>query len=373
LSSTDAPQGCAPEAPRDGLSDRAKWAILSAFALVLVATLVAGAEWAIRARQVRSYGTAATVEQSYVVDPRIDLRVPIANLKSGRIETNSLGFRGPEIPAQKRQGTLRMAFLGASTTWCAEVSGNDKVWPHIVTEDLKRSFPEKSLDYVNGSVPGYTVKSSLKNLRYRVSPLRPDVIVIYHATNDMSAELRQLAAAKGVAREALVEKPSWLAEHSLLWNLAEKNWRIWIAKRKAAANIGRLEFEPAILGEGFRRDLTELISEAKQHAKVVAVATFSSQLRPDQDAEQQLRASESALYYMPFMTPSSLVAAYARYNQVIREVVAATGAVLVAGEDDIPGDPQHFADSVHFTDNGSERMAMRVASALKPHVASLPR
>lgn len=373
MSSTDAPRGRPDAARRDALSDRAKWAILAAVALVLVAVLAAGAEWAIRARQLRSYGTAATVEQSYVVDPRINLRVPIANLKTGRIETNSLGFRGPEIPVQKPQGMLRIAFLGASTTWCAEVSGNDRVWAHIVAEELKRTFPERSFDYVNGGVPGYVARSSLKNLQYRVSPLRPDVIVIYHATNDMSGELRQLAAAKGVAREPRVEKPSWLAQHSLLWNLAEKNWRIWTAKRRAEANEGRLEFEPATLGEPFRRDLTELIVEAKRHAKVVAVATFSSQLRSGQSAEQQLRAAESALYYMPFMTPSGLIAAYARYNQVIREVAASTGAVLVGGEEAIPGDPEHFADSVHFRDPGSEVMAARVASALKPHVASLAR
>lgn len=48
----------------------------------------------------------------------------------------------------------------------------------------------------------------------------------------------------------------------------------------------------------------------------------------------------------------------------MREVAAATGALLIEREDDIPGDPAHFADTVHFTDAGSAAMAARVTRAL---------
>jgi len=355
-------------AEMERLSRRAKWIVLVVLALGIIAVVVVAAEFAIRARQTLSYGTAATVERSYVLDERINLRVPSSNLKSGRIETNSLGFRGPEIAVPKPAGTVRIAFLGASTTWCAEVSGNEKAWPHVVTENLRRAFPRTTFDYVNGGVPGYVAKSSLKNLQHRVVPLEPDVIVIYHATNDMSVELRELAAARGLLRDARVDVPSWLAEHSLLWNLAEKNFRIWSAQQQAKANFGRLEVEPGFLGERFRRDLTELIRYAQKSAKLVAVATFSTQLRDSQGAEQQIRASSSALYYMPFMTPSGLLASYGRYNRVIEEVAAATGAVLIGNEHAIPGDSDHFTDSVHFTDAGSLAMGMRIYEGLKPHL-----
>ena len=361
------------QAGQPRLSSRAKWTILVVLALALVALVAVSAEYAIRVRQTRAYGTAETVEKYYTVDRQTGLRVPIANLKSGRIATNSLGFRGPEIQVPKPAGTLRIAFLGASTTWCAEVSGNDMTWPHIATDGLRRAFPGHAFDYVNAGVPGYIVRASHKNLEYLVAPLEPDVIVIYHATNDMSIELRELAAAKGVIENPRVEPPSWLADHFLLWNLAEKNFRVWVAQQKAEANVGRLEVDAATLGEPFRRDLTALVRASQRHARLVVIATFSTQLRADQAPERQLRASASALYYMPFMSPSGLLASYARYNQVIREVAAATGAVLVDGENDIPGDPQHFADTVHFTDAGSSAMAARTVRALsqQPAVRSL--
>jgi len=67
---------------------------------------------------------------------------------------------------------------------------------------------------------------------------------------------------------------------------------------------------------------------------------------------------------MPFMTPEGLLAAYARYNDVIRDVASEAGAQLIDGEHDIPGDDRHFTDSVHFTDAGSQAMAARVTGRL---------
>lgn len=345
-------------------STRKLWTILVSLLLGGLVVVIASAEMGIRLLQTWKYGTAATVEQHYVVDPRIDLRVPVANLRSGRIETNGLGFRGPEIRVPKPSGTVRVAFLGASTTWCAEVSGNDKVWAHLVAEDLRRAFPRTDIDYVNAGVPGYVVKSSVTNLEHRVAPLQPDIVVIYHATNDMSAELRRLAAASGAIRESRVEPPSWLSNHSLLWNLAEKNFRIWVAQRKAERKVDRLDADAASLGGTFRKDLTELVRRAQHHATVVAMATFSTRVRVAQSDEEQLHASASALYYMPFMTPRGLLESYARYNQVIREVAEETGALLIEGEHEIPGDAKHFTDSVHFTDAGARAMASRVSNAL---------
>jgi lysophospholipase L1-like esterase len=357
------------QAVQDRFSSRVKWGFLVGLTLALVAVVMVSVEIAIRVRQTLKYGTAAMVDDLYTLDERINLRVPIPNLTSGRIRTNSLGFRGPDILVPKPPATIRIAFLGASTTWCGEVSGNDKVWPHIVTEELRRAFPRAAIDYVNGGVPGYTVSSSHKNLQHRVAPLQPDIIVIYHAANDISSELRALAAAKGVIGNSRVDPQFWLGNYSLLWNLAEKNYRVWVAQRRVEANVGRLKVDGSSIGEPFRQNLSELVRAAQRYSRVVAIATFSTQLRKGQSADQQLRASASALYYMPFMTPAGLIESYDRYNQIIREVAVSTGSILIEQENEIPGDPQHFTDTVHFTDTGSKAMAARVYSALSRHPA----
>ncbi|MBL8703110.1 MAG: SGNH/GDSL hydrolase family protein [Alphaproteobacteria bacterium] len=339
------------------------WAGLAAVVVLALVVVLLAAEGFVRVRQWYKYGTLASYEHLYQEDPVLKLRVLRAGAREGTISINSLGFRGPEIPRDKPAHRLRIAFLGASTTYCAEVSSDAAVWPHQAIEMLGRRFPGVEFDYVNGGAPGYRVEASLTNLRHRVGVLKPDVIVIYHATNDLSGELRRLA------EEAGIFKPSDLMRHgideySLLYELLRKNLRVMAAERQAADAKSILAFDPARLGEGFRADLTRLVEESRRVAPVVAVATFATHLRPEHNLEQQRRAAVSALVVMPFMSLPGLVDGYRRYNDVIREVGRSTGAMLIEGENDIPGDPAHFVDTVHFTDAGARRMAERVVGVL---------
>jgi lysophospholipase L1-like esterase len=312
-------------------------------------------------------GTVASQEALYSVDERLQLRVLNAGLRTERMSINSSGFRGPEIDTPKPDRRVRIAFLGASTTFCAEVSGDAAVWPQLVVEQLRAAYPGTSFDFVNGGVPGYSVESSLKNLRHKVSPHHPDVIVIYHATNDLSGEMRDLAAAQGLGAEATASvRQSWLERHSLLWELVVKNLRVRQAQDEAAnPHSERLSFDPARIGTKFQSELTTLAKESAGVASRVAIATFSTRLRPEQTLEQQRQAAVSALVYMPFMSLDGLLRGYRRYNEIIRQVTTNEGALLIGAEDSIPGDGEHFVDTVHFTDAGSHLMADRVTQALR--------
>jgi hypothetical protein len=106
------------------------------------------------------------------------------------------------------------------------------------------------------------------------------------------------------------------------------------------------------------------VDASKRTAKLVVLVTFSTQLRPDQTSEQQTHAAVTSLYYMPYMSINGLLEGYASYNEVVRQVAQESGALLVSDENSIPGDGRHFADSVHFSDEGSLAMAQRVARGL---------
>lgn len=352
------------QSSKDMLSTRTKWTFMIGLIIVSTVVIFLVAELAIRIRQAEKYGAAATAEEFYTVDPKSDLRIPRAGFSKGNISINSLGFRGPEIVAKKPSGAIRLAFLGASTTICSEVSGNDFVWPHIATTSLSRAFPEAHFDYINGGVSGYSVFSSFKNLKHRITPLLPDIIVIYHATNDMSGDLRKLAVKQGLLDDEKFQEFSWPGRYSLLWNLVEKNLRIMAAQHANQNNHAKLTFEPDKIGTEFRADLIKLVHLAQKKAKIVAIATFSSHLRKEQTSAQQKSAMASAIFYMPFMTSEGLLTSYERYNQIIREVAKETGALLIEGENEIPGTPEYFVDSVHFNDNGSKMMADRVSRTL---------
>lgn len=322
-----------------------------------------GLEALVRLRQYWKYGSASATVHDFTVDPASGLRIPVPGSERGGIAINSLGFRGPEIALPKPDGTLRIAFLGASTTFCAEVPSNDLVWPHLVIEELKRQYPGTDFDYVNAAVPGYSTEESLRNLEARVAPLDPDVVLFYEATNDLSGDTRRMAKESGLL-VANPDETSALAEWSVLWFLLEKNWKVRRWQEAARVGDSRLSFDPRELSRGFEDRLDALVARAQEEAPVVALATFSHHVRREQSDEEKLRASNTSLYYMPYMTVEGLLEGFDEYNRVIREVASRRGAILVDGEDEIPGDTVHFADSVHFTEAGCRRMAARVSRAI---------
>lgn len=330
--------------------------------LLAAALLFAAAEGAVRLRQWLRHGAAGNFDSLYVVDTATGLRVPRAGGKLAGISINSRGFRGPEIDLPKPANRVRIAFVGASTTYCAEVSADAAVWTQGVTNLLQREFPQASFDFINAGVPGYSVRSSMKHFEHYVQALQADAVMVYHGTNDMSSELRTLAATQGLWRDGDVQ--SWLARQSLLVDLVEKNLRVRTAGQQIDAGARRLVFSPDQIGQSFDADLRALIERVAQSATHVSIATFSTRMRREQSPEARKAAAVSALVYMPFMSLDGLLDAYQRYNEVIRQVAARTGALLIDGENDIPGDATHFADSVHFSDQGSAAMARRVAKAL---------
>jgi lysophospholipase L1-like esterase len=334
--------------------------LLFAFSAVLI---LASIEGLVRLRQLIKHGTAAVTLYKTVVDPASGLHVPAAGPTTRTIWINSLGFRSPELVSPKPTSTIRLAFVGDSMTFCAEVSSNQATWPDRVWNTIQHASPEAKVDYVNAGVAGFTTVESLTNLRYRVEPLHPDVIIIDEGITDLTRDTRELAAEKGLftGREG---QPSFLGRWSLAWSLLEKNVKRTIRVRRAGTDT-RLKLSPEMLvSRGFEQRIRALVEESQRVAPVVAVATITYKARKNQTPEQQLHAAEWSLYYMPYMTADAIILGFEEYNREIRKVAAQTSAILIANEESIPADDQYFKDDVHLTDAGCALMARRVVSAL---------
>ena len=334
---------------------------LLVLALALVGSLVA-IEVAVRVRQWMKYGTTSATFYQLTRDPDSGLMIPTPGHEVGTIRVNSLGFRSPELEVPKPDGRVRIAFLGGSTTFCAEASTQQMTWPNLVVEGLRARAPELEIDFVNAGAAGYSTRESLLNLEHRVAPLQPDVIVIYHGTNDLTQDSRELAATQGLYDPDSTED-SWLSRYWLTWFLIEKNLR-YRTRQGERAGKELLHLDPRELAPPFRERLTTLVRKAQEVAPIVCVVTFSIRGRTDQSPAEQRAGMASSLYYMPFLSIDDLLAGFAEINRVIREVAAATGAILVEGEDSIPGDGMHFNDSVHLLDPGLELQARRILEAL---------
>jgi hypothetical protein len=319
-------------------------------------------EGAVRIRSILRYGSSGPLH-TFVLDKESGLMIPAPGRTTKHMSLDSRGFRNPELEVPKPEGRLRIAFLGGSTTFCAEATSNEATWPHLVWQCLAERFPEASIDYVNAGVGGYPLEHTERNLIHRVAPLEPDMIVIYEATNDLSQNSRALARSRGVYT-GHADAKSWLASVSLAWYLVEKNVLVKRRMRAGAQQEARLSYEPAELTEPFREDLLRLVERAQEVCDLVVLVTFSHQVREEMSPEERLLACNTSLYYMPYMTPEGILTGFRAYNQVIADVGAAEGALVIGGEEEIPGDQEHFQDSVHFTDVGCRAMARRICARL---------
>jgi len=341
--------------------------ILAARIVCAAVILALVAEGAVRARQWSKEGVFRSVwgtDQTYVIDRESGLRIPIPNGHFGPVNINSFGFRSPEIAVDKPAGRLRLAFLGGSTTYCAEVSSDQMTWPYLVAAAIKRHFPDLDIDFINGGIPGYSTGTLRPYLEKRVARFHPDVIVVYEAANDLSGNSFVLAREQGITIHTMDQAQGWLARHSVLAYLVEKNFQILELQHAAQSNEGKIVVDQARLAAMYRSDLTALVEASKKVASLVVTVTYAPRLRANQSPPELRAAAVTSLYYMPYMTPDAILKGFQGYNDVMRSVAAEEDTLLVGNEDSIPADAKHYKDSVHFSDAGSVLMAKRVTDAL---------
>ena len=344
-----------PQLPRPGRR-------LLRLVLAVLVGLVA-IEGLVRARQLLRHGTTNETVLARDVDEVTGRTIPLPGSAVAGIRICSRGFRGDEIDVPKPAGRVRIAFLGASTTFCAEATSNETTWPHLVVTTLRERYPGIEFDLVNAAVPGYMSRHSLERFEVRVAALEPDVVIVYHGTNDLGYDSRLAAEAEGLELPSQ-DGPTGLARWSLAYNLVHKTLQVRDRLRRSRGVAGRLSADVEALSLDFEVRLDELVRAARAVAPVVAVATFSKKVRRGQSPGEQLGNCNTSLFYMPYMTVETLLDGFDAYNGVVRRVARSQGAVLIENEDSIPGDAEHFADSVHLTDVGCEAMAARVVRGL---------
>lgn len=336
--------------------------LVSLTTLVLMLLFVEGA---VRVRQYLKFGTSGQRYHQLEEHEASGLLVPKAGTVTGAIAVNDAGFRSPDIPLEKPTGLVRLAFLGGSTTFCAEVSGNEATWPQLVVDALREAYPGVAFDHVNGGTAGYTTKESLKNLQHRVAPFAPDVVVVYHGTNDLVHATREIAIAEGLVEPDSGDEEGWLARNSMAWFLLRKNLRFRSRQANAAEGAEGMPLEAGVVSAAFAADLGALLDASADAAEFVVLPTFSTRIRPEQSREERMASAASALYYMPYLDVDQILAGYDEVNATLRALGAARPEVLlVEGEDGIPADDLHFADTVHFRDAGARKQADRVIEAL---------
>jgi lysophospholipase L1-like esterase len=116
----------------------------------------------------------------YSVHPLLSL-VP----KPGEaMHVNSYGFRGDEIKVLKEPDTFRIFCLGGSTTYSGTLPYEDS-YPAILQKMLQEKYPDKRIEVQNAACDWYSSEHSVVNYSIRVRRFQPDLIIVFHAINDL--------------------------------------------------------------------------------------------------------------------------------------------------------------------------------------------
>jgi lysophospholipase L1-like esterase len=91
---------------------------------------------------------------------------------------NNVGMRGPNVDVVKPAGTLRVVTAGASETFGLYESP-DHEFPRQLEDTLRAHMCDRPVEVLNAAIFGMTLPTLEQDLRLRVRPLHPDVVLLY--------------------------------------------------------------------------------------------------------------------------------------------------------------------------------------------------
>jgi lysophospholipase L1-like esterase len=286
-------------------------------------------------------------------------------LSPDHAEHNALGYRGAEIALPKPAGTVRIVAMGGSTTYGTSVRP-DETYPYYLEQVLREDYGNPNVEVINAGVFGYTSYQTLANLTFRIVELEPDVVIIYHAGNDVLPRevnpdcyrgvnpLLGLDPRGRVAASTFTQplSPSALYRFvtiNLGFGVNPTEIGSFFTDANVACGDGQ-DYTPADLLAAnppiyFERNLISMIGIARVHEFNLVLASWAYE-EASEEAAPEWRA------------------AVAEHNAIIRQVAAAYDAPLIDYAPQAPQQPEYWADYVHMSAAGSRHQAELFAQAL---------
>ena len=355
---------------------------------------------------VTDYGLGR-LDDEYVFTPPEPGEYPIyRNLPSvsppGWFVTNRYGWRGPDFAPNKDGRTIRIAFVGASTTIGAYALpfSYPEFAAHWLTLWLGRRHPGVRVEVLNAARTGIDSTSIAAIVRQEVVPLEPDLVVYYEGANSFAPvqTLKIPDKWKRARPKFTFRPPSWLEQQSALAR------RITSFSVRFAAVDGREPAKgnyplawPADVDEQHpdpdRPDvpmgLNTVVSNLDSMRSAVhsaggefAVMSFAWMIPDGRTPLDLSRHQELYTYLNRTFWPASyahLRRMTAFENRLFRAYAAKRGIEYFDVASGVPADPDLFADAIHMGEPGLRLQGWILLQQLVPWMetrlqrAELPR
>ncbi len=281
--------------------------------------------------------------------------------------TNSWGFRGEEFAVQKAPGTIRIVFLGASTTEGSQT--NKETYPYKLQQEMQKRYPNKAIEIINAGHHGQGIADLLEIFKQRVLPLKPDLVIFYEGNNDVVwGEFLKPDPDCSVGSCWLNTYPGWyrwLHERSATFVLMA-NWFGWNTRQPPPMNH-QFVTEGVKSPLYYRKVLTQIVQEAKANNIPIILTSFATLAHPS----LTLTASENlprfdALYKQFYpLTAGEIEQIFEIFNHQSAAVAKEFNLPYIDIASKMPKDPKYFPfDLIHFSPEANQLLATIYADYL---------
>jgi hypothetical protein len=305
-----------------------------------------------------------------------------------RMRFNNAGMQGPgiELDLPKRQGCLRIVFLGGSETF-GRVDIEEGDYPSAVRKKLSANT---CAEIFNASIPGMSVYAMISYWRLWVSKVHPDLVFIYPSTHfylSTAAPGRTVprgdagdTGVKAQAQAAAVRPDDFgllevLRSFDRLKDAVEvpapiqnMRRRRWLASQLEGYSSDWLFATPPparadLLGQHLTSLVEAIAGSGAEPVLMTHAVRVTSPPRPEDHED---------LFAMRTWTPRATEAALAAFpylaNEHIRAIARARNIPLLDCAANLSGKRNKFVDLVHFTQAGTDAIADFVVDLINTRV-----
>ena len=294
---------------------------------------------------------------------------------------NQFGFIStPEITLSKPKKTIRIIFLGGSSTagtgWNLK---DEETWPWKTIQILKK-HTKIDFDFINGALGGYTSFESYGRLWSRLRHFSPDIVLLNHGWNEMY----YFNKADDIINWRTLKDGSWKFDRTgnpipiynphftdplIRWSQLLTVFRLSISKRKKG-EIGphlKKPLESNFNHKGldiWRTNLKLIRETCRATGTKLFVLKQASLITPDLPLSER----EKCRYYLHGFNHDAHVEAFKEIYQVIDAEIpqnAIIDTTILSGRTD------YFFDHIHPNAIGTSEIASVVSKALMNYIGTI--
>lgn len=272
---------------------------------------------------------------------------------------------------KKPNGTVRIVCFGGSTTENLTAYKIEKVhYPLVLQSILEEKFGHTKFEVINVSYSAYATPHSLILLELDVLFWEPDIVILSHNINDLSAsywpnlsfdysnkysdEFYTFPGTKTDVR---------LMERSRLISFFKPRFLKLIGGETYPLIMKSQGNKPSPLAEKiFQRNLRSFVTLAQSNGIQVVLGTQA--LQPSEDMLLKHFHHKPYNYKVIYPLHEELNQHHRVFNELIKKVSLETGSLVVDNDLVLGGKMEYFHDHVHYTVAGVKQLAESYADVL---------